>query len=144
MNPTTPRMQHLPAITHPWFSLFRFRSPLLTESRLFSLPVSTEMFNFPTFPPHALYIQARVTRHHSCWLSPFGHTRITARLTAPRGLSLPPSSFIGSSCQGIHRTPFITYNKAARVHCSVLPQPPTTPLTQTPTKNTLTHNSSVM
>src|SRR3546814_19521767 len=77
MNPTTPRMQHLPAITHPWFSLFRFRSPLLTESRLFSLPVGTEMFHFPTFPPHALYIQARVTRHHSCWVSPFGHPRIT-------------------------------------------------------------------
>ena len=115
-------MQHLPAITHPWFSLFRFRSPLLTESRLFSLPVGTEMFHFPTFPPHALYIQARVTRHHSCWVSPFGHPRITARLTAPRGLSQPPTSFIGSWCQGIHRTLFITYNKDARVHCAVLKQ----------------------
>ena len=28
---------------------------------MFSLPVGTEMFHFPTFPPHALYIQARVT-----------------------------------------------------------------------------------
>ena len=37
-------------LTRPWFSLFRFRSPLLTESRLFSLPVGTEMFHFPTFP----------------------------------------------------------------------------------------------
>lgn len=43
------------------FSLFRVRSPLLTESLLFSLPVGTEMFHFPTFPPHTLYIQARVT-----------------------------------------------------------------------------------
>ena len=34
-----------------WFSLFRFRSPLLTESLLFSLPVGTEMFHFPTFAP---------------------------------------------------------------------------------------------
>ncbi len=122
MNPTTPRMQHLPAITHPWFSLFRFRSPLLTESLLFSLPVGTEMFHFPTFPPHTLYIQVRVTRHHSCWVSPFGHPRISARLTAPRGLSQPPTSFIGSWCQGIHRTLFITYNKDARVHCAVLKQ----------------------
>ena len=127
-------MQHLPAITHPWFSLFRFRSPLLTESRLFSLPVGTEMFHFPTFPPHALYIQARVTRHHSCWVSPFGHPRITARLTAPRGLSQPPTSFIGSWCQGIHRTLFITYNKDARVHCAVLKQHTNNHLTQTPTK----------
>ena len=44
------------------FSLIRVRSPLLTESRLFSLPVGTEMFHFPTFPLPALYIQAGVTR----------------------------------------------------------------------------------
>lgn len=54
-------MQRLPAITHHRFGLFRFRSPLLTESRLFSLPVGTEMFHFPTFPLPALYIQAGVT-----------------------------------------------------------------------------------
>ena len=29
----------------------RFRSPLLTESLLFSLPAGTEMFHFPAFPP---------------------------------------------------------------------------------------------
>lgn len=89
---------------------------------MFSLPVGTEMFHFPTFPPHTLYIQMQVTRHHSCWVSPFGHPRITARLTAPRGLSQPPTSFIGSWCQGIHRTLFITYNKDARVHCAILKQ----------------------
>ena len=61
-SPTTPTMQHLPAITHGRFSLIRFRSPLLTESLLFSLPVGTEMFHFPTFPLPALYIQAGVTR----------------------------------------------------------------------------------
>ena len=54
-------MQRLPAITHDRFSLIRFRSPLLTESLLFSLPVGTEMFHFPTFPLPALYIQAGVT-----------------------------------------------------------------------------------
>ena len=87
----------------------RFRSPLLTESLLFSLPMGTEMFHFPTFPPHPLYIQLVVTRHHSCWVSPFGHPRISARLTAPRGLSQPPTSFIGSWCQGIHRVLLHTY-----------------------------------
>ncbi len=30
---------------------------------LFSLPVGTEMFHFPTFPPHTLYIQLLVTGH---------------------------------------------------------------------------------
>ena len=62
VSPTTPNMQLLPDITHTRFSLIRFRSPLLTESRLLSLPVGTEMFHFPTFPLPALYIQAGVTR----------------------------------------------------------------------------------
>src|SRR5436309_15995733 len=89
---TTPNMQPLTGITRARFSLLRFRSPLLTESHLFSLPTGTEMFHFPAFPPHCLYIQQRVTPHHGCWVTPFGHPRITARLTAPRGLSQPPTS----------------------------------------------------
>ena len=61
-------MQRLPAITHDRFGLFRFRSPLLTESLLLSLPVGTEMFHFPTFPLPALYIQAGVTRSsYNAW-----------------------------------------------------------------------------
>ena len=60
-SPTTPIMQRPPAITHDRFGLFRVRSPLLTESLLFSLPVGTEMFHFPTFPLPALYIQAGIT-----------------------------------------------------------------------------------
>ena len=94
-SPTTPIMQRLPAITHDRFGLFRVRSPLLTESLLFSLPVGTEMFHFPTFPLSALYIQMEITGHYSSWVSPFGNPRIKARLTAPRGLSQPTTSFIG-------------------------------------------------
>ena len=94
--PTTPRTQPLPGITRTRFSLIRFRSPLLSESLLFSLPMGTEMFHFPTFPPHTLYIQARVTGHDSSWVTPFGHPRITARLPTPQGLSQAPTSFIGS------------------------------------------------
>ena len=33
----------------PWFGLFRFRSPLLTESHSFSLPLVTEMFHFTRY-----------------------------------------------------------------------------------------------
>lgn len=51
-----------------------------------------------------------MTRHHSCRVSPFGHPRIHARLAAPRGISQPPTSFIGSQCQGIHHAPLNTYN----------------------------------
>lgn len=52
----------------------------------------------------------RVTRHHSCRVSPFGHPRINARLAAPRGITQPPTSFIGSQCQGIHHALLNTYN----------------------------------
>ena len=104
--PTTPHVQHLSVITHARFGLFRFRSPLLTESLLFSLPVGTEMFHFPTFPPTALYIQAEVAGHDSgnFKVSLFGHPRITACLPTPQGLSQVTTSFIGSWCQGIHRS----------------------------------------
>lgn len=107
--PTTPHTQPLPGITRIRFGLIQFRSPLLPESRLFSLPAGTEMFHFPAFPPHCLCVQQRVTAHDDCRVSPFGHPRITARLTAPRGLSRPPTSFIGSWCQGIHRAPLKTW-----------------------------------
>ena len=106
-NPTTPHTQPLPGITRAWFSLLRFRSPLLSESLLFSLPVGTEMFHFPTFPPTPYFIQVQVTGHDSSQVSPFGHPRITARLPTPQGLSQAPTSFIGSRCQGIHHVPFI-------------------------------------
>jgi hypothetical protein len=56
-----------------------------------------------------------VTRHHSCRVSPFGHPRIHARLTTPRGISQPPTSFIGSQCQGIHHAPLNTYNTKPKV-----------------------------
>ena len=95
-SPTTPAMQRLSAITHHGFSLIRFRSPLLSESLLFSLPAGTEMFHFPAFPPNTLYIQVQVTGHDSSQVSPFGHPRITARLPTPQGLSQAPTSFIGS------------------------------------------------
>ena len=121
-GPTTPNMQRLTAITHARFSLIRFRSPLLTESRLLSLPVGTEMFHFPTFPPLALCVQARVTGLASSRVSPFGNPRITVWLSTPRGLSQIPTSFFGSWCQGIHRVPLKTWLqiKDARVHCVVL------------------------
>ena len=44
------------------FGLFPFRSPLLWESRLISLPPGTEMFHFPGFARTGLCIQPAVTR----------------------------------------------------------------------------------
>lgn len=73
-----------------------------------SLPAGTEMFHFPAFPPHTLYIQVRVTGHDPSRVPPFGHPRITARLPAPRGFSQATTSFFGSWCQGIHPVPLQT------------------------------------
>src|SRR5919107_2857244 len=128
-DPTTPHAQPLPGLTRIRFGLIRFRSPLLPESRLFSLPAGTEMFHFPAFPPLALCVQARVTAHDDCRVSPFGHPRIKAWLTTPRGLSWPPTSFIGSWCQGIHRAPLKTWPQmlASTVQFSNNDQPPITP-----------------
>ena len=119
-GPTTPRRQRLPAITPTRFSLIRFRSPLLSESRLFSLPVGTEMFHFPTFPPYALCVQAPVTGHYSSRVSPFGNPRITARLPTSRGLSQAPTSFFGSWCQGIHHVLLVAcrHKRCSRPLCS--------------------------
>jgi hypothetical protein len=111
-GPATPRQQRLHAVTLPWFRLSPFRSPLLRGSRLLSLPPGTEMFQFPGFPPPALCVQTGVTRHDPCRVSPFGDPRIEAWLAAPRGLSQPPTSFIGSWRQGIHRVPLVTWRPA--------------------------------
>ncbi len=63
-----------------------------------------------------------MTRHHSCRVSPFGHPRINARLTTPRGISQPPTSFIGSQCQGIHHAPLNTYNTKNHYREKITPQ----------------------
>jgi hypothetical protein len=64
-GPTTPITQRLLAMTRDRFGLFPFRSPLLRESRLLSLPVGTEMFHFPTLPPPALCVQAGAMGHYA-------------------------------------------------------------------------------
>jgi hypothetical protein len=64
-GPTTPVTQRLLAMTRDRFGLFPFRSPLLRESRLLSLPVGTEMFHFPTLPPPALCVQAGAMGHYA-------------------------------------------------------------------------------
>jgi hypothetical protein len=110
------------------FGLFPFRSPLLRESRLLSFPQGTEMFQFPWFPLPALCVQAGVTPHDGCRVSPFGHPRINARSTASRGFSQSPTSFIGSRRQGIHRWLFVAWknkfflyvNKDARARSAIL------------------------
>ena len=53
-GPTTPSLKR--------FGLLRFRSPLLSESLLFSSPPGTKMFQFPGLSSHNLCIQLWMTR----------------------------------------------------------------------------------
>ena len=76
--------------------LVRFRSPLLSESRLISVPLPTEMFQFRRFALSRLCIQREVTL--AGWVSPFGHPRIKACTRLPGAYrSVPrPSSALGA------------------------------------------------
>src|SRR5437773_2834663 len=67
--------------------LFPFRSPLLWESRLISVPLVTVMFQFSRFAPRALFIQGRVTLAGR--VCPVGNRRFKAHWPAPR--RLPPA-----------------------------------------------------
>lgn len=101
------------SLTQHGFGLLPFRSPLLGESRLISLPPGTEMFQFPGFAPIRLWIQRTVagfsstgfpirksTGHSLCSDSPwlFAATYVLHRLLVPRH---PPSalSSLASSSQ---------------------------------------------
>jgi hypothetical protein len=106
------------------FGLFRVRSPLLTESRLFSVPVGTEMFHFPTFPPTALCVQAEVAGHYSGLFRGFPIRR------SPDRSSFTSSPGLIAGYNVLHRLlvprhppialSSLLYYKDARVHCEVL------------------------
>jgi hypothetical protein len=61
------------------FGLFRIRSPLLSESRLISLPPGTEMVHFPGFAPYAYGFS---TRYLVFAPSGFPHSEISGSQTA--------------------------------------------------------------
>jgi hypothetical protein len=84
VGPTTPTPQG------GRFGLRRFRSPLLSASRLISLPHGTEMFQFPWFAS-VLRRMMRLAPHR---VSPFGHPGLTGCVRLPLAFrSLPrPSS----------------------------------------------------
>ncbi len=101
--------------------LFRFRSPLLTESRLMSVPPGTEMFQFPGFAsPHYVFMQ-RYPIGVGCPIRISTDQRL---LAAPRGFSQRATSFIASWCQGIHRMPFFHSKSRRHAQEQTLPSRP--------------------
>jgi hypothetical protein len=87
-------------LTRSEFGLVRFRSPLLTESRLISVPRGTKMFQFPRFP--SPYGDLLPSRRRRCRIRASPDQSV---LAAPRGVSPYAAPFIGSWPQGIHPPP---------------------------------------
>ena len=91
---------------HCWrFRLFQFRSPLLSESRLFSLPRVLRWFSSPSFASSTYVFSGRMTVS----LPPGYPIRLSTdhRMCAPpRRFSQLTTAFFASIRQGIHRKPF--------------------------------------
>ena len=85
------------------FGLFRFRSPLLSESRLIYFPPGTEMVHFPGLARTRLLDSAGRCPSLSDRVSPFGDPRIKACLRLPEAYrSLPrPSSPVGAKASTV-------------------------------------------
>ena len=62
----------------------------------------------PQLASRTLCIQVRVPAHYHWWVSPFGNLGVKGWSAPHPGLSQPPTSFIGSQCQGIHRVPLFS------------------------------------
>jgi hypothetical protein len=62
----------------------------------------------PQLASRTLCIQVRVPAHYHWWVSPFGNPGVKGRSAPNPGLSQPPTSFIGSWRQGIHRVPLVS------------------------------------
>ena len=90
-GPTTP-----PNPKKRWFGLFRIRSPLLTESLLFSFPPGTKMVHFPGFASYGLCVQPQILQFYR---SGFPHSEIPG--------STPTSGFprLIAACHVLHRLP---------------------------------------
>ena len=98
LRPAVPDRSPNAPVSCRW--LFRVRSPLLTESRLISVPPGTEMFQFPgfAFRPYGFR-----TEYPRGWVAPFRDLRIQACWPAPRSFSQAAASFVACGRLGIHR-----------------------------------------
>ena len=96
--PSTPNRQRPQPLTSVRFGLFPFRSPLLRESLLISLPPGTEMFHFPGCPPLYAGVLGSPGR-----VAPFGYLRVKGRLRLSEAFrSLPrPSSAVGTKASTV-------------------------------------------
>jgi hypothetical protein len=96
-----------PAGYHTWLGLAcsAFARHYLRNHGCFLFLWVLRCFTSPRslYPPYTFRRESPGHHEGPGGVSPFGNPRITARLSAPRGLSQITTSFFGSRCQGIHR-----------------------------------------
>ena len=120
MSPTTPNAQRMQSITYKRFRLFRFRSPLLSESLVcFLFVLLLRCFSSQAFLPKVMY-----------WLQdykvltlqgfPIRNSRDQGHLATPPSLSQLYTSFIGWRCQGIPHQLFVALPNISGTDKSVL------------------------
>ena len=83
------------------FGLLRFRSPLLAQSLLFSLPPGTKMFQFPGFAPRHCVVMESLPS--GC---PIRTSALHWVFAPGRGFSQLVTSFFASESLGILHVPF--------------------------------------
>ena len=100
-HPLWPAFPDRSAYNRSTTGLLRFRSPLLAESLLMSVPPGTEMFQFPGFASPAYGFSWRYPRG---WVAPFGCPRINACSRLPMAFrsvprpSSPPGAKASTEC----------------------------------------------
>jgi hypothetical protein len=127
LRPTFPDPSARPTATT---GLVRFRSPLLAESRLMSVPPGTEMFQFPGFASWAYGFSPGSPKGRGF---PIRTSADQRSLASPRGFSQRATSFIASRRQGIHRTPLSCSGQNKRPATQQQPTNQPTPLKQNQT-----------
>jgi hypothetical protein len=88
--------------------LVRFRSPLLTESRLMSFPPATEMFQFAGFASHAYGFSMG---YPYGWVAPFGDPGINDRSHLPRAFRSVPRPSSPLSAKASTRCPYFALER---------------------------------
>jgi hypothetical protein len=104
--------------------LLRVRSPLLTESRLMSVPPVTEMFQFTGFASCTYEFS---TGYPCGWVAPFGDPGITDRSHLPRAFRSVPRPSSPLSAKASTRCPCFALDHRIAVTDDAAPPPRTEP-----------------
>ena len=108
-----PPFQTLPVPKITATGLVRFRSPLLTESRLMSFPPATEMFQFAGFASLA-YVFSQ--GYPLGWVAPFGDPGINDRSHLPQAFRSVPRPSSPLSAKASTRCPSFTRSMKTAAH----------------------------